>query len=61
MQVDYVIIGAGIGGLSIARELKAQFPTASIAVIEKEAKIGLHASGRNSGVLHAGIYYKPES
>ena len=61
MHVDYVIIGAGIGGLSIARELKAQFPAASIAVIEKETTIGLHASGRNSGVLHAGIYYKPES
>lgn len=61
MRVDFVIIGAGIVGLSIARELKQQFPTASIAVIEKEAKIGLHASGRNSGVLHAGIYYKPDS
>lgn len=61
MHVDYVIIGAGIVGLSIARELKYQFPNARIAVIEKEAKIGLHASGRNSGVLHAGIYYKPDS
>ena len=61
MQVDFVIIGAGIVGLSTARELKQQFPSASIAFIEKEAKIGLHASGRNSGVLHAGIYYKPGS
>ena len=61
MHVDYVIIGAGIGGLSLARELKIQYPNARIAVIEKEARIGLHASGRNSGVLHAGIYYKPES
>lgn len=61
MQVDYVIIGAGIVGLSIARQLKAQSPNAKIAVIEKESTIGLHASGRNSGVLHAGIYYKPDS
>lgn len=61
MHVDFVIIGAGIVGLSVARELKQQFPSGSIALIEKEAKIGLHASGRNSGVMHAGIYYKPDS
>ena len=59
--VDYVIIGAGIVGLTLARELSIQHPQAKIAVIEKEAEVGLHASGRNSGVLHAGIYYKEES
>lgn len=58
MCVDFVIIGAGIIGLSIAKELKAQFPKASIAIIEKEREIGLHASGRNSGIMHAGIYYR---
>ena len=60
-QVDFAIIGAGIVGLSIAKELKRQFPNARIAVIEKEVTIGLHASGRNSGVLHAGIYYPSTS
>lgn len=58
---DYVIIGAGIVGLSVARELLAREPNAKIAVVEKENTIGLHASGRNSGVLHSGIYYQPDS
>lgn len=61
MQADFVIVGAGILGLSVARELKIQYPKASIAVLEKESCVGLHASGRNSGVLHAGIYYKSDS
>lgn len=61
MRIDYVIVGAGILGLSIARELKANHPLASIVVLEKENQIGLHASGRNSGILHAGIYYKSDS
>lgn len=54
---DFVIIGAGIVGLTTAYELKFRFPSARIAVLEKEPDVGLHASGRNSGVLHSGIYY----
>lgn len=61
MHVDFVIIGAGIIGLTIAKELKEQFPIATIAVIEKEPEVGLHASGRNSGIMHAGIYYQSDS
>ncbi|RJQ48182.1 MAG: L-2-hydroxyglutarate oxidase [Gammaproteobacteria bacterium] len=54
---DFVIIGAGIIGLTTAFELKKHFPKASVAVLEKEPALGRHASGRNSGVLHSGIYY----
>jgi (S)-2-hydroxyglutarate dehydrogenase len=52
-----VIVGAGIVGLAIARELVRREPDASITVLEKEHRLGEHASGRNSGVLHTGIYY----
>ena len=55
---DFVIIGAGIVGLTVARELSDTTPKSKILVVEKEAAPGLHAPGRNSGVLHAGIYYK---
>lgn len=58
---DYLIIGAGIIGLTIARELRARFPDKEIAIIEKEPDVARHASGRNSGVLHAGFYYSPDS
>ncbi len=58
---DFVVIGAGIIGLSVAKELTEQFPRAKIALLEKEKTIGLHASGRNSGVLHSGIYYPQDS
>ncbi len=61
MTSDFLVIGGGIIGLSIARELRRRFPDARIVVIEKEARCGAHASGRNSGVLHAGFYYSPES
>jgi (S)-2-hydroxyglutarate dehydrogenase len=54
---DFVIVGAGILGLSIAREIKHRNPAASITILEKEGQLGVHASGRNSGVLHTGIYY----
>jgi (S)-2-hydroxyglutarate dehydrogenase len=54
---DFVIIGAGIVGLATARELRKRHPRARIAILEKEKRPGLHASGRNSGVLHSGIYY----
>lgn len=58
---DFLIIGGGIIGLSIARELKRRFSGSSVTLIEKEDSCGMHASGRNSGVLHAGFYYSPDS
>ncbi|HIF51283.1 MAG TPA: L-2-hydroxyglutarate oxidase [Thiotrichaceae bacterium] len=58
---DFLIIGAGIVGLTIALELKKQFSDSSITILEKEVQPGAHASGRNSGVLHAGFYYTADS
>lgn len=54
---DFVIIGSGIVGLTVARELKLRLPSANLAILDKEDTLGMHASGRNSGVLHSGIYY----
>jgi L-2-hydroxyglutarate oxidase len=54
---DFLIIGAGIVGLTVARELNLRHPFSTIIILEKEPNIGLHASGRNSGVLHSGVYY----
>ena len=56
---DYAVIGAVIVGLSTALHLQKQ--NVSVVVLEKEKKPGLHQSGRNSGVIHSGIYYKPNS
>ncbi len=56
---DYAVIGAGIVGLSTALHLQKQ--NLSVVVLEKEKEPGLHQSGRNSGVIHSGIYYKPNS
>ena len=56
---DYAVIGAGIVGLSTALHLQKQ--NVSVVVLEKEKEPGLHQSGRNSGVIHSGIYYKPNS
>ena len=58
---DFLIIGGGIIGISIARELKARHPDCTILLLEKENQCGLHGSGRNSGVLHAGFYYTSDS
>lgn len=58
---DYLIIGAGIIGLSIARELQQRSPDTQIIIIEKEEDVAKHGSGRNSGVLHAGFYYSADS
>ncbi len=55
---DFVICGGGIIGLSVARELVLRGHK-NILIFEKEPELGKHASGRNSGVLHAGIYYDP--
>jgi L-2-hydroxyglutarate oxidase len=61
VQSDFLVIGGGVIGLNIARRLRKVFPGASVRLIEKEVDCGLHASGRNSGVLHAGFYYSPDS
>ena len=58
---DFLVIGGGIVGLSIAREVKRRFTDASVTLIEKESSLGQHASGRNSGVIHAGFYYSADS
>ena len=58
---DVVVIGGGMVGLSIAHQLLERNIARSIAIIDKEPKLGCHSSGRNSGVLHAGLYYKPGS
>lgn len=60
-KADFLIIGGGVVGLSIARELKVRFSDARVTLLEKEPKLGLHASGRNSGVIHAGFYYSADS
>lgn len=59
--IDYLIIGAGVVGLTTALRLRSKFPNARILVLEKEKSVGFHASGRNSGVLHAGFYYDGDS
>ena len=61
MECEYAVIGSGIIGLAIARSLKQKQPDCHIAIFEKERKSPLHASGRNSGVIHAGFYYTSDS
>ncbi|MEY4385514.1 MAG: L-2-hydroxyglutarate oxidase [Verrucomicrobiota bacterium] len=58
---DFVIIGGGIVGLSTAVAVGKKFPKAKIVVLEKETELAQHQTGRNSGVIHSGIYYKPGS
>lgn len=58
---DFLIIGGGIVGLATARELLRTHPGAGVAVLEKEVGPARHQTGHNSGVIHAGIYYKPGS
>jgi L-2-hydroxyglutarate oxidase len=58
---DYLIVGGGIVGLAVAYALIKKKPDSSICVIEKESTFGAHQSTHNSGVLHAGLYYKPGS
>jgi L-2-hydroxyglutarate oxidase LhgO len=61
INTDFLIIGGGVIGINIARNMKRRYPDSRIILLEKEKDCGLHASGRNSGVLHAGFYYTPDS
>lgn len=58
---DFIIVGGGIIGLTTAHRLASLYPKAKITVLEKESCLGVHASGRNSGVLHSGIYYASDT
>src|SRR5262245_39727063 len=60
-QSDLIIIGGGIVGLATAYRFLERFPGKRITVLEKEAAVASHQTGRNSGVLHSGIYYRPGS
>jgi len=60
-NTDFLIIGGGVIGLSIARILKKRLSDSRVTLIEKEEGVGFHGSGRNSGVLHAGFYYSSDS
>jgi (S)-2-hydroxyglutarate dehydrogenase len=58
---DLAVIGGGILGLATAREFLRRDPGARVVVLEKEAQLAFHQTGRNSGVIHSGIYYTPGS
>lgn len=58
---DFLVVGGGIIGLSIAREVRRRWTDATVLVLEKEFDSVQHGSGRNSGVIHAGFYYSPDS
>jgi (S)-2-hydroxyglutarate dehydrogenase len=56
-----IIVGGGIVGLAVALEITQRFPRLRLLLLEKEAGVGQHQSGHNSGVIHSGVYYKPGS
>ena len=60
-RADVAVVGAGILGLAVARELLHRDPQRRVTVLEREDAIGVHQTGHNSGVIHAGIYYAPGS
>ncbi len=61
MDADIVVVGGGIVGLSTAMQLLDRYPGRSVWVLEKEVRLASHQTGRNSGVVHAGVYYAPGS
>lgn len=60
-QFDVVVVGGGIVGLATANSLLSTNPNLKVIVLEKEASLGAHQTGHNSGVIHSGLYYKPGS
>lgn len=60
-KIDIIIVGAGLVGISTAYNIKLKYPKLKVTIIDKERKPLCHQSGRNSGVVHAGVYYKPGS
>jgi len=58
---DFIVIGGGIVGLSTAYELQTRYRHKRVLLLEKEPQLAAHQSGRNSGVIHAGVYYAPGS
>jgi (S)-2-hydroxyglutarate dehydrogenase len=58
---DIAVVGGGIVGLAVARELIARNPSSSVCVLEREGELATHQTGHNSGVIHAGVYYVPGS
>jgi (S)-2-hydroxyglutarate dehydrogenase len=61
MIYDYIVVGGGIVGASLAMNLSQNFRNKNILIVEKEKELAFHQTGRNSGVIHSGIYYKPGS
>lgn len=61
MRYDFIVIGGGIVGLSAAMHVLQRFPGRSLLLLEKESALARHQTGRNSGVIHAGVYYRPGS
>lgn len=61
MFYDFIVVGAGIVGIATALKLQQEFPGRSVLVLEKEDRPACHQTGRNSGVIHAGVYYAPGS
>ena len=60
-RCDIAVVGGGIVGLAVARELSRRDPGTCVSVLEREREIGTHQTGHNSGVIHAGVYYTPGS
>lgn len=60
-RCDIAVVGGGIVGLAVARELTLRHPRASVCVLEREPELGMHQTAHNSGVVHAGVYYTPGS
>ncbi len=61
LKYDIAIVGGGIVGLATAYQIQKEFPKLNLIILEKESKLASHQTGRNSGVIHSGLYYKPDS